>query len=171
MTEVAQERAQERAQEAPEGAPVDFGQALGALLRTYLDNAREAVSDLPGGPRGFQVMSVAATSACANQARMAESLGLDRTVMTYLVDDLEQAGLVARRPDPADRRARQVVLTTKGEKAFAKASSRIDHVERAVLGGLSDEDASVFRSLLMKVVATGPVEATARACAGAAPPC
>ncbi len=154
-----------------EATAVDFGQALGSLLRTYLDNARDAVNDLPGGPRGFQVMSIAATSACANQARMAESLGLDRTVMTYLVDDLEKADLVTRRPDPADRRARQVVLTTKGEKAFDKASTRIEHVERAVLGGLSDEDAGVFRSLLMKVVAAGPVDVSARACDGATPAC
>ncbi|MCW2847237.1 MAG: MarR family transcriptional regulator [Marmoricola sp.] len=167
MTEVTQERVEERA----EASSVDFGQALGALLRTYLENARAAVEDLPGGPRGFQVMAVAAVSACSNQARMAESLGLDRTVMTYLVDDLEKAGLVTRRPDPADRRARQVLLTTKGTKAFEKAASRIEQVERSVLGGLSDDDAATFRSLLMKVVAAGPVDASATPCAGPVPTC
>ena len=34
--------------------------------------------------------------------------------MTYLLDDLEQAGLIERRPEPADRRARRVVATDAG---------------------------------------------------------
>jgi DNA-binding MarR family transcriptional regulator len=150
---------------------VDFGQALGALLRTYLDGAREAVHELPGGPRGFQVMSVAAESTCSNQARMAESLGLDRTVMTYLVDDLERAGLVERRPDPADRRARQVLLTPRGRTSFEAASRRIEAVERAVLGGLSEADAETFRALLLRIVAAGPIDVAAGPCDGTAPSC
>ncbi|MCW2760188.1 MAG: MarR family transcriptional regulator [Marmoricola sp.] len=153
MAEVTQERA--------DATSVDFGQALGTLLRQYLRNAGAVVSDLPGGPRGFQVMSIATTSVCSNQAAIAERLGLDRTVMTYLVDDLEKAGLVERRPDPADRRARQVMLTKKGKKSFETASSQIQHVERAVLGSLSDEEAGRFRELLMRVVAAGPVDTTA----------
>lgn len=161
MTEVAEDRA--------ETVPVDFGQALGALLRTYLDGAREVVRELPGGPRGYQVMSVAAVSRCANQARMAETLGLDRTVMTYLVDDLEHAGLVERRPDPTDRRARQVFLTTQGQEVLTAAAQRIEAVEHAVLGGLSQEDAGTFRMLLMKVVAAGPVDPLSQPCDGSAP--
>ena len=156
MAEVTQERAGT--------SSVDFGQALGTLFRNYLGSAGAVVSDLPGGPRGFQVMSIAAVGACSNQARIAERLGLDRTVMTYLIDDLEKAGLVERRPDPADRRARQVLLTTKGKKSFRQATDRIEQVERAVLAGLSDKDADLFRELLHRVVAAGPIEDTINAC-------
>lgn len=140
-----------------EHGSIDFGQALGSILRSYLDNARDAVSDLPGGPRGYQVMSVANGDDCSNQATIATLLGIDRTVMTYLVDDLEKAGLVTRRPDPADRRARQVVLTSRGAKAHAAASERIAQVERTVLGNLSDADATLFRELLVRVAAAGPL--------------
>ena len=146
------------AKEQTEQDSVDFGQALGALFRSYFESAGAAVGDLPGGPRGYQVMSIAASSVCGNQAAIAESLGLDRTVMTYLVDDLEKAGLVERRPDPADRRARQVLLTRKGATAFEAASARINDVERVVLGGLSDDEAAVFRSLLARVVADVPMD-------------
>jgi DNA-binding MarR family transcriptional regulator len=149
---------------------VDFGQALGTLLRAYLESARAAVGDLPGGPRGYQVMSIAASSICGNQAAIAESLGLDRTVMTYLVDDLEKAGLVERRPDPADRRARQVLLTRKGATAFEAASARINDVERTVLGGLSDDEATVFRTLLARVVADAPFD-TSQPCEASEAPC
>jgi DNA-binding MarR family transcriptional regulator len=142
---------------ATERAPIDFGQALGSILRSYLDNARDAISELPGGPRGYQLMSVANGDECSNQVTIATRLGIDRTVMTYLVDDLEKAGLVIRRPDPVDRRSRQVVLTAKGTKAYVAASERIADVERVVLGSLSDEDAETFRHLLLRVAAAGPV--------------
>jgi DNA-binding MarR family transcriptional regulator len=36
--------------------------------------------------------------------------------MTYLLDDLEAASLIERRPDPADRRARRIVATQKGNE-------------------------------------------------------
>ena len=167
---MSEERVQEQAEGHAEATTVDFGQALGALLRTYLENARAAVSGLPGGPRGFQVMSIASVSACSNQAGIAEAMGLDRTVMTYLLDDLEKAGLVTRRPDPADRRARQVLLTKQGTTTFETAARRIEHVERAVLGGLSDADAALFRELLMKVVLAGPVDTSGSACSAADEP-
>lgn len=140
---------------------VDFGQALSALLRRYLDGAREVVDNVPGGPRGFQVLSVANQGACGNQATIAQSLGIDRTVMTYLVDDLEKAGMVERRPDPADRRARQIVLTAHGETVLAAASSRLKDIERSVLGGLSTEEADVFQSLLGRAIADAPVDHSA----------
>ena len=132
---------------------IDLGQALGSLLRRYLEGSREAVRDLPGGPRGFQVLSIAANGACSNQARIAEQLGLDRTVMTYLVDDLEQAGLAERRPDPADRRARRVAVTAKGEKVLAACAAQVAEVEQAVLGALSADEAAVLRRLLISAAA------------------
>lgn len=145
--------------EATEEATLDLGQALGTLLRRYLDGARDAISDLPGGPRGFQVMSIASGHPTCNQAGIAEFLGLDRTVMTYLVDDLEKAGLVERRPDPSDRRARLVALTAKGRKTYEAESARIREVERSVLGSLNDADAELFRQLLVRVATAGPVVA------------
>jgi DNA-binding MarR family transcriptional regulator len=135
---------------------VDLGQALASLLRRYLDGAREATADLPGGTRGYQVLTNATTSNCSNQATLAQHLGLDRTVMTYLVDDLEKAGLVERRPDPADRRARQVLRTPEGEAALAEAGRRIGAVEHAVLAGLPAEDAQTFRRLLAAAAADAP---------------
>ncbi|MEV7397981.1 MarR family winged helix-turn-helix transcriptional regulator [Aeromicrobium sp. NPDC092404] len=136
---------------------IDLGQALGTLLRRYLESATEAISDLPGGPRGYQVLSIASSNPSSNQAGIAELMGLDRTVMTYLVDDLERAGLVERRPDPSDRRARLVVLTAAGRTTFAAHAARIGEVERALLGPLSETDAEVFRQLLLKIASAGPV--------------
>ncbi|MET1038905.1 MAG: MarR family winged helix-turn-helix transcriptional regulator [Aeromicrobium sp.] len=151
-----------------QAAPVDFGQALSALLRRYLDGAQQVVADIPGGPRGFQILSVSAAGACSNQARIAQSLGIDRTVMTYLVDDLEAAGLVERRPDPADRRARRIVPTDGGTLALADAAGRLRDVENTVLASLSEAEAEAFRSLLAQAVVDAPIDHSA--CDGPAVP-
>src|ERR1700728_3173079 len=83
----------------------DLGWALGVLFRAYSKAANSAFADVPGGPRGYQVLTAVARSDPRSQLELANHLGLDRTVMTYLLDDLERAGLIERRPDPADRRA------------------------------------------------------------------
>jgi DNA-binding MarR family transcriptional regulator len=137
--------------EAAVATPIDLGHALSAVLRCYLDGARGALDELPGGPRGFQVLSIAGGADCPNQAGIAKDLGLDRTVMTHLIDELEAAGLVERRPDPADRRARQVLLTPAGRTAREAAASAITDVERSVLAALSDREADQFRALLHKL--------------------
>lgn len=149
-------------------APVveDLGQALNALLLTYLGRAREALADVPGGPRGFQVLQLSQEQACTNQAGMAAALRLDRTVMTYLVDDLEKAGLIERQPDPADRRARRVVITKAGRAALVSAQVAIRAVERETVGALDDTEAAQLRALLSK--AAQGIDHDAGACEAAA---
>lgn len=131
----------------------DLGWALGAVLRSWSRATSSAVSDLPRGPRGFQVLAMASGGPCRTQAAMAERLGLDRTVMTHLIDDLERAGLVVRKPDPADRRARRLELTDEGRTAYERADERVRLVERVVLSGLDDDDAHRFRALLGRAAA------------------
>lgn len=138
-------------QSYPEEGPADFGWSLGTLLRTYLGSAREAVGDITGGHRGFQVLAITAGGGCGSQAKLAESLGIDRTVMTYLLDELESAGLVVRRPDPQDRRARLIDLTDAGRRVHDDTVARLAEVERGVLGALDADEARTFRTLLARV--------------------
>lgn len=130
--------------------PQDFGCALGTLLRAYLGQVTHVVSDLPGGTRAYQVMAIAASRACHNQAAIAERLGLDRTIMTYLVDGLEAQELVKRTPDPVDRRARQVTLTAKGSALFTELAGHVSHIERHLLSGLAGPDAEQLRTLVVQ---------------------
>lgn len=141
----------------------DFTWALGAVMRSLLKATRHAVSDLPGGPRGYQVLSMAVEGACWNQAAIAERLGLDRTVMTHLIDDLEDAGMVVRRPDPADRRARRIEPTAKGQAAYEKAAAVVRRNERHALAGLDDAGAAAFRELLFRAAA-GVIDPPRDAC-------
>jgi DNA-binding MarR family transcriptional regulator len=126
---------------------------LGVVFRAYVTAAHAAVADLPGGPRGYQVLSAAAHGTVASQLALAQHLGIDRTVMTYLLDDLESAGLIERRPDPNDRRARHVVATDKGAELLVTLDRRLESAETHLLAPLDEDARETFRAQV-RVIAT-----------------
>jgi DNA-binding MarR family transcriptional regulator len=140
----------------------DLGWGLGTVFRAYVKAAHAAVAELPGGPRGFQVLSAAAQGNVASQVALAQHLGVDRTVMTYLLDDLEGAGLIERRPDPADRRARRVVATELGTELLTTLDDRLGAAEAHLLAPLDHEARETFRAqvrlLAARVSALDPLE-------------
>jgi DNA-binding MarR family transcriptional regulator len=130
----------------------DLGWALGVVFRSYLKAANAAFADVPGGPRGYQVLAAATRGEPESQLALAQHLGVDRTVMTYLLDDLEGAGLIERRPDPADRRARRILATAWGRELLDDLDQRLRAAEQLVLAGLdSTEDRQAFRALLRQL--------------------
>jgi DNA-binding MarR family transcriptional regulator len=131
----------------------DLGWALGVVFRAYVGAAQAAVAELPGGPRGYQVLSAAVNAAVGSQLALAQHLGIDRTIMTYLIDDLEAAGLIERQPDPADRRARRVVATPAGTKLLVTLDRRLRTVEDHLLVGLDDNGRETFRAQLQLLAA------------------
>jgi DNA-binding MarR family transcriptional regulator len=109
------------------------------------------VADLPGGARGYLVLAVAGQGEPRSQLALAQHLGVDRTAMTYLLDDLEAAGLVERRPDPADRRARRVAPTPDGLALLREVKATLRDVEDGLLAPLDDEERVVLRGLLRRL--------------------
>ncbi|WP_089211927.1 MarR family winged helix-turn-helix transcriptional regulator [Streptosporangium subroseum] len=128
----------------------DFGWSLSVILRAYMRGVEEAVNDIPGGPRGYQVIASASQNLAGNQGVMASQLGIDRTVFTYLIDDLEAAGLVSRQPDPADRRSRKVVATEAGRALWQDRRNALAHAEAHILSILGSEEPA-FKELLKRV--------------------
>jgi DNA-binding MarR family transcriptional regulator len=53
-----------------------------------------------------------------------------------LVDRIEQAGLIAREPDPDDRRASRVALTTAGKRKLSAAIKSYESEVSSILGGV-----------------------------------
>ncbi len=130
----------------------DLGWALGVVFRSYIKAATSAFSELPGGPRGYQVLAAATRGEPGSQLKLAHHLGVDRTVMTYLLDDLEKAGLIERHPDPQDRRARNIMATASGHERLDLLDRRLRAAEQHVLAGLdSEEDRRAFRALLRRL--------------------
>lgn len=141
----------ESAVESQHAAGAQLGWALARAKRTFYDGVAEAVRDLPGGLRGYLVLAALSLGPPPSQLALANQLDLDRTIMTYLLDELETAGLAERRPDPADRRARQVLITKAGTAALAECGSRVEEAERRLMAPLSASEATAFRAMLTRV--------------------
>ena len=147
MDDIAGERTEgPDASECADALADDLGWGLGTMFRAYVKAANAAVADLPGGPRGYQVLAAAAQGSVNSQLALAQHLGVDRTVMTYLLDDLEAAKLIERRPDPTDRRARRVVATRLGTELLATLNDRLRAAEDDVLAPLDGEGRETFRA-------------------------
>ncbi len=127
-----------------------FGWALGVLLRAYHATVGPVLDDVPHGPRGYQTLATVAHGEQPNQVALAAYLGIDRTVMTYLIDDLVAAGLVERQLHPSDRRQRKIVATRRGLDVLADLTRRVRQAEDQVLAGLEVTDRDTFRDLLRR---------------------
>lgn len=140
--------------------PGDFGWALATVLRGYQLKFDEAVGVLPGGVRGFQVLSTVVHRDPENQQALGSHLGIDRTVLTYLLDELVEGGLVERVPSPSDRRARKIIITDNGRQVLQSAEERVAGFEAELLEGLDDDAANqlfvMIRGLAMDVHRSRP---------------
>lgn len=129
----------------------DLGWGLGVAFRAYVKKAGAVMQRLPGGPRSYQVLRVAGQDRPRTQLALAAQLGIDRTVMTHLLDSLQSAQLITREQDPHDRRARQVMITRKGAKLLADIDRRLARAEADLLAPLDPDEQAAFRALLRRV--------------------
>jgi DNA-binding MarR family transcriptional regulator len=148
------------------GLDADLGWTLGVVFRGYLRAASAVTDDLPSGPRGYQVLAAAARHEPGSQSSLAQRLGVDRTVMTYLLDELVNAGLVERQADPSDRRSRLVVATKHGQSVLDEVDARLRQAEEHLLAGLEPADQTLLRSLLQRLAAhANELDPVTNACA------
>lgn len=82
------------------------------------------------------------------QGDVARQMGIDRTTMVALVDELQDKNLVRRRPDAADRRKNVVELTDSGRDVLRQAGQAAAQAEREFLRPLSAGQADQLRSTL-----------------------
>ncbi len=102
--------------------------------------------------RAAQRMRAATEEQAQKHVELAKTLGLDKTTLMTQLDRLERAGLVVRRSDPHDRRARIPEITTKGNALRAKVARACERVEAAALDGVSPEQVRLFRRMLFAII-------------------
>ncbi len=134
-----------------DGIETELGWSLQATYSGYSRTATTAVVSVPGGARGYQVLVAITTEQPSSQLALAHRLGIDKNAMTAVVDALEDRGLVRRRPDPQDRRMRQIIPTDEGRATLIAARSSLRAVEGALLRDLSTEEQTQLRRLLARV--------------------
>ncbi|SAI69404.1 MarR family transcriptional regulator [Bordetella ansorpii] len=86
------------------------------------------------------------------QKDLAASLGLDGSSVVRLLDALQAAGLITRREEDGDRRAKAIVLTAQGQATVEQVEQVAAQVRAAALADISDRELRRAFDLLQGIV-------------------
>jgi DNA-binding MarR family transcriptional regulator len=148
-----------------------------AILARYAAQARRDTLDSDGLRHWqFKVLLMlrrVGPPYAASPSQLADMLGLTRGALSARLGPLEQAGLITRTTDAADRRRVHVRLTPSGYAAFEQHASSEGQGESLLLSVLTAEEKQTLADLLRKLVAaveSGPQAARAVAAPAPSPP-
>lgn len=88
-----------------------------------------------------------------SQRALTEAASIEQPTMAATLARMERDGLVAKRPDPADRRSSFYSLTPRGRELTEKVRAAGHAVNAAAMAGLSEAEREAYLDLLGKVVA------------------
>lgn len=86
-----------------------------------------------------------------NQVTLAESLDIQPITLARLIDRLQEAGLVARRPDPGDRRAFRLYLTEDAQPVLERMWDLAAETREEALVGLAGDRKQVLINALRHI--------------------
>lgn len=105
--------------------------------------------------RSMSVLWLAAQGFRPSQRELSDFLGLDPSQVVALIDDLQDRGLVERRPDERDRRSRTIVATSTGHELLEQALAAAHAADGETFAALTDDERQTLIALLIKVAFGG----------------
>jgi DNA-binding MarR family transcriptional regulator len=136
----------------PHAGPPAIGFLLGHAARRARGSLERELEPYGMRLQHFMLAMALTRSGPRSQQQLGEWLGVDRTTMVALVDQLEESGYVVREKDPSDRRAYLISLTDEGRALLPKLRSRAKAAEKRTLAPLDESERELFRALLVKLV-------------------
>jgi DNA-binding MarR family transcriptional regulator len=144
---------------SPDPPVTEFaGQLLFRLWRATHTRTADVLGSIGLTPALFALLNVIQAREGAIQQELGSALGIDRSTMVSLIDQLESEGLAKRRPSATDRRAREIAITPKGRRLLQRARGLISQVEDEVLAGLTAKERDEMVTLLRRALASAPAQ-------------
>jgi MarR family transcriptional regulator for hemolysin len=132
------------------------GQLFFRLWRASHVRAADVLGSVGLTPALFGLLNVIGAREGANQQELGSAMGIDRSTMVSLIDQLESAGLANRRPSATDRRAREIAITPKGRRLLQRSRRMISETEDEILARLTAEERSELERLLRLALEAAP---------------
>jgi DNA-binding MarR family transcriptional regulator len=134
----------------------DLAAMLAPLLR-QLVAAEQPILDAHGiSMWGYVVLLALDRSSMRTQAALAEAINADKTRIIRTLDELQERGLIERRPDPDDRRVRLLAITDAGRAVKDAVQADIQRGEERWLGELGADERRVFLRVLQRLTPEEP---------------
>jgi DNA-binding MarR family transcriptional regulator len=124
------------------------------LARVYAQVQRATAQHLRGHgltTAQFDVLAQVGAAEGLSQQALAERLLVTKGNICGLVDRLEQAGLVVRQPDPADRRVHRLALTDAGRRLYATVVPAQEALIAELFAPLAPTDQRTLHTLLRRL--------------------
>ncbi|WP_022723142.1 MarR family winged helix-turn-helix transcriptional regulator [Rhodopseudomonas sp. B29] len=122
-------------------------------VAVFLAEVERAGFDLT--PVQYAALAAVADQPGIDQATLAGLIAYDRTTITGVVDRLTQKGLIERRANAADRRVRELHITSDGSRTLRAVTPAVEQAQQVMVQGLSAKEAGELVRLLKKAVASG----------------
>ena len=102
-------------------------------------------------PYHHAILALLEEGTTETQGAIGEALGYDKGQLVGMLDELEEAGLIERRRDPADRRRHVVRMTAEGRNALARLRRLSARIENEFLAPLNDAERAQLHALLLRL--------------------
>jgi MarR family transcriptional regulator, transcriptional regulator for hemolysin len=139
------------------------GQLFFRLWRASHVRAAGVLESVGLTPALFGLLNVIGAREGAIQQELGTAMGIDRSTMVSLIDQLESAGVAKRRPSATDRRAREIAITPKGRRLLERSRGLLSEAEDEVLAGLTAEERTELLMLLRRALESAPTQPPWRA--------
>jgi DNA-binding MarR family transcriptional regulator len=132
----------------PEACHVGLGMLLSKAHNQSRERLNQALHPLGIDVRGFAVLLALPMYGPVSQRDLIGHIGIDKSAMVRLIDELERGELVSRERVPQDRRVYSIVLTRRGEQTLTKARRTAEQIGGHIFGWLTEPERQHLVDLL-----------------------
>jgi DNA-binding MarR family transcriptional regulator len=125
---------------------------ISQLARGMRRRVEQAVAPLGLRPRELLALQHLRERGPSAQQTMVELLGVDATNLVAVLNSLEDAGLIERRRDRADRRRAIIELSPRGGQRLADLDHAFRQIDDALLATLTSSERETLGALLTRAV-------------------
>ncbi|MAY38503.1 MULTISPECIES: MarR family winged helix-turn-helix transcriptional regulator [Spongiibacter] len=132
----------------------DIRNTIWHLAFQFKVSAKHAIRDrgLPLNGMHARMLSLIQHQERCTANQLATTTGRDKAQITRLLKELEDMGLLTRRPHPSDKRSQLLTLSTDGQALMATVEKAEHAVEAQMLKGLSQDEVASFLKLAEKML-------------------